>query len=353
MKIKTNGESIQKALDAIVKLAAPTTGNVNFIADGKRIKLSASADTSYVIATIPGEVKEAGETSLLLASLKDATKGLEDCAFNLTNAALLLKAEGYSASLATVDPIPVEGSEAVGELTHCDITVQQGEWLLAAAKAVNLKPTPLMNAFMPIAIVTGKSGTTVACYDTNHAAWRKTKEVTGDFQAVFPATTLIGILEVMQGLPFKMTVSQNNIVVKSKMHEISLAIPNVTDGMPSIQDVMGLIKSVGTAKAEELKFNAADMVAFFGNARAVVQKERPELQVTSKGKAIELTVSTIAGKVQRTITGTGPSKTFKIDAEQMQELIAKAPAEAVIGLVDGAYVFARLKDCTSIVSLNQ
>jgi hypothetical protein len=354
MKIATHGESLAKALDAVIKLAPPTSGNVTLGGYGKKVKIQSAADTSYVVSTVPGDVFAEGETAVPLQGLKDAIKGHGDCKIAMANSALRIKADSYEANLSTVDPLPIEASTDKGDTQTCNISPDHGAWLLEAARAVNLKPTPLLNAFMPIAVVIGKAGTTVACYDNNHMAWRKTKEVTGSFEAVLPATTLIAILEVMAGLPFKMAVAANNVVITSKLHEINLSLPNVTEGMPAIAEVLEMTKSAASAKAEVIEVAQADLQAFFANARAVVARERPELQITCTGSALELVVATVTGKVQRSVPAKGPKgASFKLDAEQLQEMVSKAPTEVSLGLVKGAYVFAKLKDCATIVSLNQ
>jgi len=103
-----------------------------------------------------------------------------------------------------------------------------------------------------------------------------------------------------------------------------------------------------------------DLDTFISNARAVVGKERAEIQVTSgKGKtghALELMVKTGQGTVRGLVKGGAKAKgeqSFRIDLEYLQELLGRGSEDLQLNVVAEAFLSMKLKTGRAIIALNQ
>ena len=350
MKITTDLSSLATSLEIITRLAAPTSGNITFTSDGKKVKIVSSADVSRCITVLPCEVDKAGEFAVPLNALKDATKGRDKLEITFKNAVLHVACGKYSAELAAVDVIPLDDYEQE-DGQNWKLTPDQSAWLRKSLKDIALKPTALLSSWMPAGIkLTGKGGF-VTCFDTQHMSWTNSKEVTGDFECVLPIETITNVVDLFHKTPFTIVHCASRIEVKNKLTHVYLSIPSLDD-LPSLADVQAKIKSAANVTGNTFTFNKSAIMTFMENARAVMSKERAEIVIEAKGKGINAEVRSTQGKVQATFPGYGKGR-FKVDYEYMSEALAKAGEDLELNAVDDAYVSTKLNGLNLIIALNQ
>ena len=359
MQIQVDPEAIQASLDIIAKTAPPLEGEVTFRVVKNRLTVNSVADLSRCTVVVPCTVKGEGEFAILMQSLRDATKGRAELMFSYKEGTLTVKGKGgYLAELATLDVIPPD--EVVPEETkEWKLSADQAVWLRKALKDVTLKPTSILSTWMPVGIKLSPNGAFVCCYDSQHMSWVNDKTVKGDFECVMPLDTAKAVVEVFHMGDFTINQSKSSIRVRNKTVNVLLSIPS-TEDLPSLSQVRSKIKEAMAEKATTFKVGQKDVLTFIDNARAVIGKERAEIQVTSakgvKGDKLELLVKTGQGQVKSLVAGgTGSSKErkFTVDLEYVQELIGRAAEDMNLNVVDGAFLSIALAGSSAMVALNQ
>lgn len=350
MKIQLELDALNTCLEMITRLAPPTSGNVAFHSDGKKVKLVSSADLSRCTAILPCTVDKAGEFAIPLQALKDATKGRKELELVYKNATLTVVSGKYKAELSTVDVIPLDEHEPE-EGTEIKISTDQSAWLKKALRDVSLKPTAMLSAWMPAGIKMGPKSSFVACYDTQHMSWVTSKEVTGDFECVLPIETLINVLDLFHKTPFVMRQTKTRVEIKTKLAHVFLNIPTMDD-LPALPEVMSKVKEASKVTGATFTFAKEPLGVFMDNARAVMGKERAEIQVTAGAKGLTAAIKTGQGAVETSIKGSGKGS-FKIDYEYLQEGLAKAGSEIEMNVVHEAFLSIKLSTSSIIIALNQ
>jgi len=357
MNIVADSESLQRALDIIIKTAPPLEGEVTFRSTKGRLTVQSVADLSRATVRIPCEVDGDGEFAILIQSLKDATKGRKNLTMSYVEGTLTVKAGSYKAQLATMDVIPADEAPT-DETKKWSLTSEQAQWLRASLKAVTLKPTSILSSWMPVGIKLSDSGGFVCCYDNQHMSWISSKRLTGDFEAVLPLDTMRSVIDVFHEADFTIEQGKSYIRVRNKMAVVILAVPN-NDDIQSLSSVRSKIKEAMAIKGSTFTVTQKDVSTFISNARAVVGKERAEISVKSgqgkSGSAIELLVKTGQGTVKGLIKGKGPKgdKGFRVDMEYVQELLSKSTDELALNVVAEAFLSLKLDGSHAIVALNQ
>ena len=350
MKISLELDAIKTALDTITKLAPPTSGNINLVGAKGKLKVTSISDTSNIQVTVPCDLEGEGEFAVSMQSFRDAISGRAKLDLNYLNSVLHVKSGAYKAELATVDVIPFDAVE-FETLKEWVVTPTQAQWLKSALRQVALKPTSIISQWMPAGIKIGAKSSFVACYDTQHMSWTNTKEITGDLEIVLPIDVVTSIVDVFNATNFKIIQGANTIQIVSKLINVRLSIPS-TDDLPTLSQVMGKIKEIGTAKANVFSFSKSDMIAFLSNAKAVLDKGRAEISVVAVPKGVELMVKTIQGQVKNLVKGSGTNK-FKIDYEYISEILPRCGADLELSVVGSSFVSLKLNDSHAMIALNQ
>jgi hypothetical protein len=349
MKISLDHSDLQQAVEVITKTAPPTSGNITVSSAGGRIVLISAADLSRCQVTVPGEVDKDGEFALPLQSLKDAVKGREKLELHYTNSVLNVTAGKYKAELATVDVVALDTMNAE-ETTEWKMTATQADWLHQTIKKVALKPTSILSSWIPVGVTLTAQGAFVCCYDTQHMSWVSAKDVTGDFECVLPLNILGPVVEVFHKTNFVVRQSKSSVTVKNKLATVTLSVPSMDD-LPSLADVRAKVLEAGKTKGETFTLKKPDVLAFLDNARAVIGKERAELECKAE-KSIVFSVKTTQGNVKAALPGSGKGA-WKVDMEFFLELMGKADADIEMNVVEGAFLSVKAKSVSAIVALNQ
>lgn len=350
MKISVELSSLQASLDIITRLAPPTSGNITVTSDGKKVQLTSSADTSRCITTVPCSVDRAGEYAVPLAALRDATKGRGELTLTYKNAVLNVNSGRYSASLVTVDVIPLDDYEAEeGQIWK--LMPDQSAWLRKALRDVALKPTLILSSWMPVGIKLTPKGGFVTCYDMQHMGWVSDKTVAGDFECVLPLETMTNVIDLFHKTQFSIRHCSSRIEIKNKLTQVFLSIPSLED-LPSLADVQSKIKSASAEKGKTFVIPRESLTAFMENARAVMTKERAEIRIEGADKGIKVEIKTGQGNVNTQFKGEGKGS-FKIDYEYLSEALTKTTDDLTLTAVDNAYVSAKFANMNMIIALNQ
>ena len=350
MKIKIELDALQTALDTIAKTAVPASGNITFISAEGKLKINSVADLSRCSIVVPCDVTGDGEAAIPFQAVKDAIKGRKLLQLTFEKSVLTIKEGDYKAELATVDVIP-QDELPEEETTEWQLTAEQASWLRTSLKDVALKPTSMLSQWMPAGIKLSSKGAFVSCYDSQHMSWSHTKEVKGDFECVLPMDVMQAIVEVFHKSNFKILQGKSFIKVQNKLTTVNLSVP-LTDELPELSQVQTKIKEAAKIEASTITVPKTEVTAFFDNARSIISKERAEVLISATEKYVEFSVKTGSGQVKTRLKGKGAGE-MKVDVEYLQELIAKAPADVVINVVEGAFLSMKLTNSTALLALNQ
>jgi len=351
INIKVELTSLVDSLSVVTKTAPPTSGNITFSVAKGKLKLISVADLSRCFVIVPCEVQGEGEFALPLQAVNDAIKGRASLSMTYDKTMLTIKSGNYKAELATVDVIPLDEMEDEKDVQEWKVTIEQGNWLVKALRSVSLRPTALLSPWMPVGVKLDDKYAFVACYDTQRLSWVSSKEIKGNLEILLPIDTMQSLMDVFSKTNFVIAQGKANIKVKNKLYEVILSIPTADD-LPTLKDVQGKIKEAMKVSASTFVTAKESIASFLDNAKAVIGKDRAEINVSGKGTSIEFLVKTGQGQVKNVIKGTGKGD-FKIDYEYLQEVLTKADAEVVLNVVEEAFLSVKLASSTAIIALNQ
>lgn len=357
MQIQIEAQAVQQALDIITKMAPPLEGEVTFRAKKGRLTAMSVADLSRCTVLVPCKIEGEGEFAVTVQSLRDATKGRTALELKYVEGTLTVKSGSYKALLATLDVIPPD--EVVAEETRdWKISGEQAAWLRDVVKEVGLKPTSILSSWMPLGVKLSSGGGFVACYDAQHMSWVNDKSLTGDFEFVLPLELVRSILDVFHASSFTMMQGKGSIKVKNATTSVQLSVPS-TEDMPSLEQVRAKIKEAMAEAATAFTLGKKAVATFIDNSRAVVGKERAEIQVSpgagKDGTAFELMVKTGQGTVKSLVKGKAGkgAKQFRVDLEYLTELLGRVDENVCLNVVTDAFLSIKTKGSHAIVALNQ
>lgn len=354
-KININGTALGQALAAVSKIAVAADNNITFEGQGGKLVLHSFSDINRAAITVPCEISGKDfEFALPLDAIRDAIKGREELDMGWDGSKLLVKAKGgYTAELITLDPLTRDTMEKV-DSQEWRLSPEQGVWLKTAVAEVALRPTTLVSSFIPVSVKLSSKGAFVACYDNQHMAFLRSDEVQGELELTVPLDSLSLILDVLANQAFKIRVSKARVELRSKSTLAVLGVPDMDDGV-SIADVQTKAKEVVSAKGIQVQAAKSDVLAFLDNARAVIGKERAELEIVTKENKVKLTVKTVRGTSSAIVKAdVGKEFSIKVDYEYFDELLRKVKGEALNMAVVGQ-AFMSFKDDVKhqLVALNQ
>jgi hypothetical protein len=350
MKLKIELDSLSVGLDIITRLAPPTSGNITFTSNGKRVHAVSSADLSRCVVLIPCDVEGEGEFAIPLQALRDATRGRNSIEMEYKNSMLTVKGGRYSAELVTVDVIPLDELEKE-DGKELKLSVDQSSWLKSALKTVALKPTTMFSTWIPAAVKMTNKSAFVCCFDAQHMSWASTRKVTGDFECVLPLETLTAIVELFHKQPFIIRQTATRVEILTKYAQVYLNAPTL-DGIYTIEDVQGAIKDASKAESTAFHCQKKQLLSFLDNAKAVMGKDRVEIEVEGTDKGIKMTINTGQGKVSTVIKGKGKGE-FKIDHAYLVEALSKAGEEVSMAVVHKDFMTMKFDQCSVMIALNQ
>lgn len=349
MKITAELSSLQYAVDTAMRLAPPVSGNLTFTSKNGVLTVHSAAELSRCSVVVACEVSASGEFAVPAQALKDAIKGRTQLELVYANSTLSVKSGKYKTELVTVDVIPFDDIEK-SSTKDWKISAEIADWIRNTIKVVALKPTLILSSWMPLGVHLNSKGAFVCCYDIQHMNWVNSKEVTGDFQCVLPLDTMSAIMDVFSKASFTMQQASSYIRVKNKLVDAYMSVPDMAEIIP-VEQVREKVKEAAAAKGKVFTMSRDDVLAFMDNAKAIIGKERAELAVEADA-GIRMVVRTGLGTSKTALKGAGKGD-FKVDYEYFQELIAKAPAEVSVTVVDKAYLAVKLSNSSALVALNQ
>jgi len=365
MKCKIESLFIQEALKVALRLAPPLTENVNISVDGNKMHLISASELAKCTIVIPGEVEGSAMFGVSVQALQDSVKGRTEVELTFDKSMLIVKSGRYVAKLATVDAIQGESQEttkksADNEVKEAEqkwkLTAEQAAWLKQAVTQVALKPSSVTTTFMPISVSLTDKAAFVSCYDMNHMAFIKSKDVKGDLSLTLPVETINAVLEVFNKTAFSLTVGNAAMRIRNKVVDAILSLPDTdSEEVISVKDVMAKSREAMTTDGLFIDVATSEVRQFLDNARAVIAKERSELQLTGEAGKLTLSVQTTNGQVKSTVKAKVPKAfKFNIDAEYFSEAVSKCQVDLLkLKLVDGAFLMIEAKESHFVIALNQ
>jgi hypothetical protein len=350
MNISVELSVLQSALDTVMRIAPPASGNLSFeINKNGSLTVTSVAELSRCTAVIACDLSGKGEFAVPAQSLRDAIKGRAKLDLKYANSTLTVKSGSYKTDLVTVDVVPQDEMEK-GDAKSWKITPDMSDWIKSALRLVALKPTSILSTWMPVGIQVTSRGAFVCCYDLQHMNWVTTKEITGDFECLLPIDTMTSITEVFSKAAYTMQQSDSHVRVFNKMVNAYLSVPDMKE-IPTVSQARGKAKEALEAKGSSFTLKKSDLLTFMDNARSIISKERAEL-VVEADDGIKLSVRTGLGTSKTKVKGKGKGS-FNVDYEYLQEMVAKAPEEVQMTVVEKAFIAMKLTASAALVALNQ
>jgi len=349
MKINAELSALQYAVDTAMRLAPPVSGNLSFTVKNKNLIVTSVAELGRCSAVVACDLSGEDEFAVPAQALKDAIKGRAAVELVYSNSTLTVKSGKYKTELVTVDVVPPDEVDKE-ETKDWKISAEVGDWIRTSLRLVALKPTVILSTWMPVGVHLSSKGAFICCYDLQHMNWVNEKEVKGDFECMLPLETMTNIMDVFSKTAFTMQQGSSYIRVKNKLVDAYLSVPDMKE-IPTVSQVRDRVKEAGNANGKAWKFGKSDMLTFMDNAKAIIGKERAELAVEGDD-GLKLVVRTGLGTSKTSIKGKGKGS-FKVDYEYFQELVAKAPDEVEMSVVDKAFISIGLSSSAALVALNQ
>jgi len=355
MNATIDSDLIQEALRVALRLSPPSSGNVTLNSDGTKLFLISSAELSRCRVLVPCVLEGEALFAIPTAAIQASVKGRKELSIVYDKTVLNIKSGRYKAQLATVDAIQMdEGDEKAADIKTWVITAEQLEWLRTAVAAVALKPTANVTAFMPVSIKLGPKYAFVACYDEQHMAFAFDRSMKGDLEVTIPLDTLTAVLDTFKNLSCKLQVTPSALHVRNKLVSVQLALPSMEDQKINGSDVLEKSKEVLKVDGQSIIFVKKDVLIFLDNARAVAEKSRMELKVSTEVGKLGLSVTTGQGRAQATIKANTKAETsFKVDFEFFEEAVRKCTDDIQMKVVGSDFLSFVGKNATILVALNE
>lgn len=355
MQLLIESSVVQEALRVISRLAPPSaSGTITITSDGSGAVMHSASDVDRCSYTLPCKVKgKGGMFAIAIEALRDATKGRNDLDMTYDKNLLIIKSGSYVTKLATADAMQNE-YDTEKKLSKIKVTSEQAIWLKSALASVALKPTTILSTFMPVSIKLTKKGAFLACFDTQHMAFLESKEIEGEMEVVLPLHTLQAVLETFNSAKFTMELSSSNLYVTNPLINVVLALQQAEEGAVTADDVRTKAKEASKMDGSEIELAKKDVIEFLDNARAVMTKERGEINIaTEKGK-VRLTTRTVNGSTKVTIPGkVKKTMSVNIDYEYFDEAVRKCEDAVIMKVVGQDFIMFVQKKASVLVALNQ
>ncbi len=356
IKITTELDSVKRVIDVITKTAPPPSGNVTFECRDGRVKVISVADLSRCEIIMAGSLEGEGEFAIPLSSFKDATTGREKINIEYHESALVIASGRYRTTLSTVDVVPADDVSIEEGAQQWKLSAEQATWLKETLKKVALKPTTLFSSWMPAGIQLTSKGAFVSCYDDQHLSWVRDKKMTGDFTCLLPIDVLQSVMDIFHATKFRITQSKAFIQVTNGHITLLLNTPSSDDVRP-VSEVFEKVKAASAAEGIKFSMPRAKIQEYLTNARAVVGKERAEIEITPIKKDAGMAlfeIKTVQGNSEAKLKFKGKiTSPFRVDHDYFSELVSKCGDEVEVSVVEGAFLSIPLKDTTALVALNQ
>jgi hypothetical protein len=341
MKIKLEAADLERALKIVSKLAPPTEGRVSIYSKDGAVVLSTFNELNSCKVLLPATLIEEGEFCIFLEPLRNACQGHTLLQFEVENTILTIKGGGYAAKLATVDKIEEDIPEGE-ELDFTWVSAAQAAWLKGALSEVSIRLTALLNTYVPLGISLTAEGAFVACFDRNRMAFIQNAELTGDIQFVVPLDTFQSVLGAIGDSSFDIAVTANFLEVQNEQVKARLSLPSTDENTVDLATVMEKAAEISQLESDIISIEKEKLTTFLANAKSVTLKERAEIQVSSKGEKLHLTVQTPTGKIKAAVTYSGPTDVeFLIDYDYFDELVRKCGPNVELTAVGDAFAVTK------------
>lgn len=357
MEFSTAADVLQEALKVVSGLAPPTNGNITLTSTGKKVYIAASSDSAMCTINMPAAVRgKPGKFAISLLALKDATKGRKELTLLYDKTLCKISGASYKCELPTVDAIDSDDTEEKLDKS-VSLDVDQVTWLKSAVAVVALKPTPLLATFMPVAIKLSEKGAFIACYDENHMAFMRSKEIKGSMELKIPLEVLTAVFTNLGKTGLNIALSKSGMTVSNKLVKLNLNLPQEEETDLKLSEVLQTAQaSVATGKTNgiAIELDKAEVQSFMDNARSVATKERSEVRMEFAKDKLKLEVSTANGMVRTVVKAKcGQSVTALIDFDFFDEAIRKSGATVALSLVKSEFMVFDLAKGSVVISLNQ
>jgi len=356
MKAQIESQFLQEALRIALRLAPPLSESINISVDDSKMYIHSSSELARCSVLIPGKVEGSALFGVPVESLQSGIKGRAEIDMTYDKSMLIVKSGRYLAKLATVDATQVEHEQEKGETKKWKLDGEQATWLKKAVQQVALKPSSVTTTYMPMSVSLNEKAAFVSCYDTNHMAFIKSKDVKGDLEITLPVDTFNAVLDVFNNSSFTMSVGSSSLRIKNKAVDAMLSLPDSdSEEVISIKDVMSKAKEAVATEGLSIEAPRSDVAQFLDNSRAVIAKERSELLVQGEAGKLTLSVETTNGQIKSSVKASIKKVLkFKIDCEYFTEAVTKSNTDVLnMRLVGDSFLMIQSKDTYFVIALNQ
>ncbi len=317
-----NSDDLQRALQAIMKLAVPFNGTINIAISANGVEIESRAELSALKINLPilscnGDIK----LGVTFENLRLATAGKKGVlTFFYEDTRLKIEVANYSSAIGTIDFMHYEDIEEHNDLVFNNIDAATAAWMLKSTRAVQLKPN-LTTPIMPVLVKLGQDESLVACYALDHLSFIKDSEFKTEknIELSMPVETLVNILSVFD--EFKLGYNDSVVVCKSDWASVSTALPATDAYIESSTLIDRLALFTSQEDGSELEFSKKEINDFLGNSKAVASKERCELIFDCQEKITKVERSTAFGNVRLELMKATKPCRYKLDGEYFAEAL--------------------------------
>lgn len=355
-KVKIDPALVQEGIRVTQRLSPSTSGNLTLKSDGQSLFMISASDVSRSIIQIPCQLQGEALFAIPVEALANSTKGRTGLQMVYDKTILTVtNGTNYEVAMATVDAVLFEDDEQQGDVQSWIVEPAILDWLKQAVTKVSLKPTSQLTPYMPVSVRITEKGAFVSCYDDQHMAFMRSRDIKGKLDVTLPIETLSAILDTFLKLKCKITVSETSLRIRNKLMDVLLALPEKEgqQGM-NVEDVIAMAREVQTSNGTMIKMSKKIMTEFLSSARSVATKERMEIRVkAAKGQAkfgVETSNGTIKDDLSVAIRG---RTKFAVDYEFFDEAVRKCKDDVPFKVVGDAFLTFDTGESTIAVSLNQ
>lgn len=349
MKLVVDGTAVGKAVDDLLRLAAPTSGSIVVQSLNGKLTFTSSSMTSMAKVVVPCKVEGDAQFGIAPGTLKSSCTKSE-VSMLLKNEVLTV-ASGKSTLTLPVQAVTEQSGFEVENPHKTTFTAEQAAELAALVKLVDGKQESATD-WIPVGISVSAKGAFIASYTPVRLSWVSSSAIKGDARIVLPIATVAAALSVFGKDKFVLTTGSNAVKFSSPRAVFEAAAPSGEGAIP-FDAVLNKAKEYKSAKLTQVSVAKADITDFLVSSRAVTQSSRAELSLQAAKGKVKLKVSTTEGSAEALLKGqVSAPVSAKLDLDALQVCLSKITGDVNIALDDSMALIQEDK-ATTALGLNE
>lgn len=349
MKLIVDGTVMSKAVDDLLRLAAPASGAIVVQSLKGKLTLTSSSMTSMAKIVVPCKVEGDAQFGIAPGTLKSSCTKAE-VSMLLKNEVLTV-ASGKSTLTLPVQAVTEQSAFEVENPHKTNFTAEQAGELAALVSVVDGKQESATD-WIPVGVNITAKGAFVASYTPVRLCWASSKAITGDSRIVLPIATVASALAVFGKDKFVLTTGNNAVKFTSPRAVFEAAAPSGEGAIP-FDSVLSKAKEYKSAKLSQVTLAKSDIVDFLVSSKAVTQSSRAELSLHADKGKVKLRVSTTEGSAEASLKAQVSALVkAKLDLDALQVCLSKITGDVQMSF-DESMALIQEDKATTALGLNE